>query len=342
MGVAITPLLVKHEINVGQLKGRVLAVDAFNMLYQFLTTIRARDGTPLTDSKGNVTSHLIGLFSRTTNLMNQGIKLVFIFDGEAPKLKQLERERRKSLKQEAQIKFDAAKASEDIDEMRKYAGRTAKLTSDMINQAKALLTALGIPYLQAPSEGEAQAAHLVKKGDAYAVISQDADAFLFGAPRVIRHLGVSRKRKKKSALAYETISPERIEFDETLNHLGLDHDHMIALAMLVGTDFNPGGIKGLGPKKALKLVKETKTLEEIFELAKWNDSFEFTWQEVYNIFKKMPLTDDYELKWNSPDKDALIELLVNKHEFNQERVENSIKKLIENKEKDQKGLHEFF
>lgn len=342
MGVPLTPLLKKHETSIDALRGRVFAVDAFNMLYQFLTTIRARDGTPLTDSHGNVTSHLIGLFSRTTNLMGQGLKLIFVFDGEAPALKKQERERRQAVKADAQTKFDAAQAREDVDEMRKFAGRTAKMTPAMVEEAKKLLVALGIPVIQAPSEGEAQAAHIVKKGDAYAVISQDADAFLFGAPRVIRHLGISGKRKKQSAMAYEKILPERIELDETLEELGIDRDHLIALAMLVGTDFNPGGVHGLGPKKALKLVKEHETLADIFVAAEWNEHVDVPWQDVYAVFNDMPFLDDYELKWTAPNDEAIIKLLVEGHDFGRERVENALKKLAENSDKGQKGLQEFF
>ena len=170
MGVSITPLLVKHEIEMESLRGKILVVDGFNILYQFLTTIRARDGTPLTDSHGNVTSHLIGLFGRTTTIMSKGIKLAFVFDGESPELKRKERERRSSLKQDAQVRFDAAKAKEDVDEMKKFAARTAKLTAPMLDEAKKLLTALGIPVIQAPSEGEAQAAHMVLESQEFQVL----------------------------------------------------------------------------------------------------------------------------------------------------------------------------
>jgi flap endonuclease-1 len=201
MGVAITELLEGKELTIEQLHGKVFAVDAFNMLYQFLTTIRMQDGTPLKDSKGNVTSHLIGLFARSTTLMSQGLRLAFVFDGEPPALKRQERERRHAVKVEALRQFKKAEAKEDIEEMKKYAGRTATLNSEMVNEAKVLLAALGLPVIQAPSEGEAQAAHICKRGDAYAVISQDADALLFGAPRVVRNLNLTGRRKKGGALA---------------------------------------------------------------------------------------------------------------------------------------------
>ncbi len=338
MGVSITNILKKRECRFEELQNKILVVDGFNILYQFLTTIRARDGTPLTDSKGQVTSHLIGLFGRTTTLMSKGMKLAFVFDGEAPELKKKERERRRALKDDAQQKFDAAKASEDVDEMRKYAGRTTRLTPEMLEEAKKLLVALGIPIIQAPSEGEAQAAYMVKKGDAYAVVSQDADAFLFGAPVVIRNLGVSRKKKKTGTLAYETSLPEKIRLDETLDELNITLDQLIMLAVLTGTDFAPGGVKGLGPKKALKIVRENKP-EDVAKVAEWDEHQELAWQDVLDVFHTMKYSDDYMLEWKKPNREAVIDLLVKNHDFTAERVDSSLEKLDDG---GQKGLGEFF
>lgn len=338
MGVQITKLLTKKEITIDSLRGRILVIDAFNILYQFLTTIRARDGTPLTNSKGATTSHLIGLFARTTTLMSKGLKLVFIFDGKAPELKKKERERRQEVKKDAQARFDAAQASEDVDEMRKYASRTVRLTPEMVLEAKKLLTALGIPIVQAPSEGEAQAAYMVKKGDAYAVVSQDADALLFAAPRVIRNLGVSGRKKKTNTLAYEKNNPELIELEKTLKELSLSQEQLITLAILTGTDFAPGGVKGLGPKKALKLVSENK-LEDIEQLSEWSNHQEVAFSDVLSVFHDMPTTDEYELTWSGIDEQAIKELLVNTHEFSVDRVDNALQKL---ETSGQKGLNEFF
>jgi flap endonuclease-1 len=182
MGLAIKEILVSKEIDVGDLKGKVLAIDSFNLLYQFLTTIRGPDGSLLTDRSGNVTSHLVGLFSRTTNFMQQGLKPVFVFDGVAPLLKQQERERRAQIKQEAKREYEIAKEREDIEAMKKYASRTTKLTSEMIEDAKQLISMMGLPIVQAASEGEAQAAYIAKQKDAYACVSQDFDSLLYATP----------------------------------------------------------------------------------------------------------------------------------------------------------------
>lgn len=344
MGVNIAELLVRKEINLKELKGKVVAVDASMFLYQFITTIRQRDGSPLKDSKGNITSHLTGLFSRTINLLSAGLKLVYVFDGKPPELKTAEKERRTALKVEAQKKYEEAKEQEDIDSMKKYAGRTARLTREMVEEAKELLSAMGVPVVQAPTEAEAQASYIVKKGDSYAVATQDADTLMFGAPLIIRNLSIVGKRKKVNALSYATVKPELVDLSENLNQLGIDSDQIIALCMLVGTDYNIGGIKGIGPKNALKLVKKYgKDIDKLFEEVKWDDYFDYSWQEVFYAIKKIRITDDYEIKFGKIDEDKVKKILVDKHDFSEERVSTSIKKLIkEQGDRKQKGLGDFF
>lgn len=344
MGVAINELLIKGEIDIDNLLGKILVVDAPMWLYQFLSSIRQPDGSLLSDSKGNITSHLIGLSSRVPKLMTKGIKFTFCFDGKVPDLKNKERERRKELKIEAEKKYKEAAKKKDLVEMKKYATRTTRLTKDMIEEAKKLLEAFGIPIIEAPSEAEAQASHIVKNKDAFAVATNDADALIFGAPKLVRNLNIVGKRKKTSKLAYETIKPEIVDLAENLNNLGIDNDQLIALSMMVGTDYNVGGCKGIGPKNALKLVKKYKSdFDALFKEAKWNENFKFPWTDVLYLIKKMPVTDKYKLEWKDVDKDKILKILVDKHDFSEERVNNTLKKLIEEKEKKkQKGLTDFF
>lgn len=344
MGTKLKEITIKKEISIPDLKGKVLVVDSFNVMYQFLTSIRMADGSLLMDSRGNVTSHLNGLFSRTVNLMHQGLKLAFVFDGEAPKLKQKERERRADIKKEAKKEYDIAKEREDIESMKKYAARTSALTKDMIEEAKKLIDAMGMPVIQAPSEGEAQAAHIVNKGDAYAEISQDFDCLMFGVPRLVRNLTVSEKRKMPGKLSYIEVKPELIELEENLKALGISQDQLIAMCILIGTDYNPGGIKGIGPKNALKLVKECKNdFDSMFKHAEWDKSFEFSWKEVFDTIKNIPVTDRYELRWGKPDAKAIKKLLVDEHDFSEKRVDGALEKLeVESEKRSQKGLGEFF
>jgi len=343
MGTQIKCLLKSNEILLNDLTNKTLVIDSYNLLYQFLTTIRSRDGSLLMDSKGNITSHLIGLFSRTTKLMQNNIKLIFVFDGKPPKLKEIERQRRKDIKVYAEKKYEKAVEEENIEEMKKYASRTTRLTEDIVKESKKLISALGLPIVQAPSEGEAQAAYLAKKREADYCVSQDFDSLLFGSPMLVRNLSLIGKRKK-SGLSYTNIRPELINLSENLNNLGIDQNQLIVLAMLVGTDYNIGGIKGIGPKNAIKLVKKYGSdFDGLFKDVKWDDFFDYPWKEVYELFKNIPIEKEYLIEWKEPNKEEVINLLVNEHDFAMERVKTVLDKLLKNKEnKQQKGLGEFF
>ncbi|MFH1770903.1 MAG: flap endonuclease-1 [archaeon] len=343
MGTPITDILITKEITIEDLKGKVLAVDSYNMLYQFLSSIRQPNGTPLMDSKGRVTSHLIGLFSRITKLMIEDLKFVFVFDGEVPDMKKAERKRRKDLKLEATKLYENAKQEENVEDMKKYASRTSKLTTEMIDEAKALIKALGMPIVDAPSEGEAQASHMVDKGDCYAIVSQDTDSLLFEASLVVKNLTISGRRKATKTLAYKTVNPELISLADNLNNLKITQDQLIVVAMLSGTDYDVGGVKGIGPKKGLNLVLAHRNdFNAVFKEAEWDENFDFEWKEVFDLFKNMPVTDNYELEWKTPDKEAVIKLLVEEHDFGLERVEKVINKLLKGKpDKQQKSLADF-
>src|SRR3989344_3996101 len=136
MGLKLWELFHKEEIEISALKGKVLAVDASPILYQFLSSIRQPDGTPLMDSKENITSHLMGLSTRIPNLMEKGMKLVFVFDGKPPVLKSLEKEERAHRKRLAQEKLELAKEEGDAESMLRYSKQTSVLTHKMSDEAK--------------------------------------------------------------------------------------------------------------------------------------------------------------------------------------------------------------
>lgn len=342
MGVKLKDLVAPQTIGLDDLRDKILAVDTMNMLYQFLTTIRQRDGSLLLDSKGRVTSHLNGLFHRCTAFIEKGMRLVFVFDGKPPEIKLQETARRAELKREAGVKHAEAAERGDVDAMRKYAARTAVLSREMVEQSKELLGALGVPVIQAPSEGEAQAAYLTKKGDAFAVVSQDFDSLLFGSERLVRNLSIEGRRKKAGKLQYDIVRPEMIVLSDVLNTLGIDQKQLIVLGMLVGTDYNPGGIYGIGPKNALKLVKQEKDFEKLFEKVEWTKRFDADWRFIFDLFKDMPVTGNYELRWRAPNIERLRELLVEEYDFSAERVEQRLKKFVkEREEKKQIGLGEW-
>lgn len=344
MGVAITELLSGKDIQLKDLKNKVIAIDAFNMLYQFLTTLRGPDGSPLQNSKGQITSHIQGLLSRNLKYLKIGIKPIFVFDGKPPELKKKERERRQNLKKEAQRQYDIAKERNDLEGMRKYSSRIITVNEEIINSAKKLLNLLGIPHVDAPSEGEVQAGELVKQKVADYAVSQDADTIIFGAPNVIRNLSISGKKKIKGKLGTQTLSPTLFELDKTLEDLNINQDQLIILAILVGTDFNIGGIKGLGPKKALKKVREfDMDFESLFEDVKWDETFDFSWKEIVDIYKNIPVLKDVKPIWKEIDQDKLKTWLTKDYEFSEERLNKSFEIISEiESSKKQKGLGDFF
>lgn len=325
MGVNIRELIVpiKKEISFNFLKGKIIAIDAYNTLYQFLSTIRQRDGTLLMDSKGNITSHLNGLFYRTINFLEYGIKPVYVFDGKPPELKKKELESRAKLKQEAYIKYIRALEAGDLEEARIYAQQTSRLTENMVNDAKELLNALGIPWIQAPSEGEAQAAYIVCKGDAWATASQDYDSLLFGSPRLVRNIAISGKRKLPRKNIYIDIKPEYLELKSILEYWNISREQLIYIGILLGTDFNPGGFKGIGIRRALKLVKEISDFNKIIKTLDKTADLSF-YNQIINIYLNPEVTDNYTLEWKKPNPEKIIRLLVDEHDFSISRVENAL------------------
>ena len=324
MGLQIGDLVTRREVNFRDLKGKTIAVDAFNAIYQFLSSIRQQDGTPLKDFSGKVTSHLSGLFYRNVALLSEGMKLIYVFDGEYHVLKNKTKEKRQEAKDIAEAKFRTALEEEDVEGMGKYAKGFSKLDKDMIEESKELLEAMGVAIVLAPGEGEMQAAELVNSGQAYAVGSQDYDALVVGADRLIQNLTLSRKRKTISGFVY--IAPEMITYEDVINHLGVTAEQLICLAILVGTDFNPGGVKGIGPKKALVLVKEKKSSIEIFRELEEQGKLNFDWKEVFEIFKK-PNVHKEEIDFPKLDEEKIKKILVKRHDFSEARVEKQLEKL---------------
>lgn len=329
MGLQISEIITKKELDFKDLKGKTLAVDAFNAIYQFLTTIRQPDGTPLKDSKDNVTSHLSGLFYRNMNLILQGIKLIYVFDGEPPKLKGKTHEIRREAKEAAKEKYEDAKASENIEEMGKYSRSEVYLDEKKINESKELLEAMGIAVVQAPGEGEAQASLMSQNSDIYAVASQDYDCLMFKAPKLIQNLSLSRKRK--TATGYVDIQPQLIELQSVLTELELNQEQLICIGIICGTDYNPGGIKGLGPKKSLKIVKEYETKEKIFEALETDEKFEkyevnFEWQPIYEEIINPNVTKGVQVEFPKINEDKIKEILM-KYEFSESRIDSQLEKL---------------
>ncbi len=322
MGVQISRLVETKEIEIKDLLGRRVAIDAFNTIFQFLTTIRQYDGTPLMDSKSRITSHLSGLFYRTAKFMESGIKPIFVFDGKPPAFKDKEVNKRKERRREAGKKMREAREKGDFVDARKYAQQAASLTDEMIQESKQLLQTMGVPVVDAPSEGEAQAAFLVQQGQAWAAASQDYDSLLFGAPRLIINLSISGKRKRGSS--YIQVKPQIIELKKALEHLGITRDQLILLGILIGTDYNQSGVEGIGPVKALQLVKKYPSIDKLKDNIDWR--FDTTMEEIFEFFKNPPIKDA-EIAFGKPDEDEIKKILVDEHDFSEERVDKVIDRI---------------
>jgi len=345
MGLAEIRQLIKDcikEVPFEGLSGSSVAIDAFNAIYQFLTAIRQPDGTPLMDSKGRITSHLSGLFYRTKRLMEYGIKPIYVFDGKHPEFKKKEIEIREELKKKLEEKYKRAIELGIKADMKKYAVGTAKITPEIIEDSKRLLEAMGIPYIQAPSEGEAQIARMVIDGIVDYAGTQDYDALLFGAKRVARNLVITGKKKVRGVEV--DISPEIIELDNVLNCLKLTREKLIWFALLIGTDYNPDGIPGIGLKTAYELVKSTDDPEKLFKYVGWEKYYkDIDWRELVEFFLDPPTIKVEKIEWKEPDEEKIIQILVKEHDFNEERVKKAIEELRKAYKKgSQKSILSFF
>lgn len=326
MGVRLRSLVRKSPLNLKHLSGAKVAIDAYNALYQFLAIIRQADGTPLKDRTGKITSHLSGLFYRTSNIMQMGIKPIYVFDGIPPALKEMEIKHRAKVKEEATIAYEKAVAKGDMEKARLYAQATSRLKDYMEDDSKRLLNLMGIPWIQAPSEGEAQAAHMARRGHAEYCASQDYDTLLFGAPKLVRNVTVSGRRKLPSKNIYVEVIPELIVLNDVLKECEINYEQLVDVGILIGTDFNPDGIKGLGPKTALKLIKEHGNIERALPHIK-NAKFPNPPEKIREIFLHPKVRDDYTLKWKEVNFAGIVDFLVKEKDFGEARVNRALEKM---------------
>jgi flap endonuclease-1 len=317
MGVALRDIIADYKTPVAweSLPG-VAAIDANNALYQFLTIIRQPDGTPLMDRKGRVTSHLSGILFRVSNFMERGIKPVFVFDGKPADLKQDTIDGRRKMRDEAGEKWKEALERGDEEEAYKQARSSSRVDTTIIETSKELLRLMGLPTVQAPGEGEAQAAYMVEKGEARYVVSQDYDTLLFGAPNLVRNLTVSGKRKVRGRQI--TVNPERLILADVLDGLKLTREQLIEIAILVGTDFNQGA-RGIGAKTGLKIVLSGEYEEKIHEKLP-----DFDPTPVMDLFLHPEVTDEYTLQWGHPDITGIKNMLCGDYDFSEDRVEKAM------------------
>ncbi|XP_069479990.1 flap endonuclease 1 [Ambystoma mexicanum] len=317
--------------------GRKVAIDASMSIYQFLIAVR-QDGNVLQNEDGETTSHLMGMFYRTIRMVDNGIKPVYVFDGKPPQMKSGELTKRSEKRAEAEKQLEAAVEAGEVENIEKFNKRLVKVTKQHNDECKRLLTLMGIPYVEAPCEAEATCAALVKAGKVYAAATEDMDALTFGTPILLRHLTASEAKK----LPIQEFHLSRIHQD-----MELTHEQFVDLCILLGSDYCET-IRGVGPKRAIDLIKQHKTIEEILEnidTKKYPIPENWLHKEARQLFLEPEVidTETIELKWTEPDEEKLIEFMCGEKQFNEDRIRNGAKKLAKNRQgSTQVRLDDFF
>lgn len=342
MGVNLSGVIQCREVDLSFLSGKKVTIDAYNTIYQFLSIIRQPDGYPLCDSKNRITSHLSGLLYRTANLIESGIEPSFVFDGVPHELKHTTLERRRSRRDDAEKEWEKAIKEGDIKKAFSKAQQTSRITDEIRTSSLELLELMGMPLIKAPSDGEAQAAYMCSKGDVWASASQDYDSILFGAPRLVRNMTITGRRKMPGRDEYRTVRTEMIESEEALQQIGLTREQLVDACIMMGTDFNPG-ISGIGPKRGIKLIRDHGSLEAALrhigeEIPEY--------REVREIFLDGEYTDTYNLVPGDMDRDGIVEMLTG-YDFTESRVISALDKIdcarsANKAKKQQKSLDSWF
>ncbi|WP_297217239.1 flap endonuclease-1 [Thermoplasma sp.] len=323
MGTDISDIVVSHDTSLKDQANQIFSIDTYNILYQLLSNVRQFDGMPLMDSHGNVTSHLYGIFYRTVNLIENKIKPVYVFDGKPSPLKNRTLSERQLMKEKAKVELEEA-IERGEENLRQYYSRINYITPQIVDDTKKLLGYMGIPYVDAPSEGEAQASYMTKK-NVDGVISQDYDCLLFGAKKILRNFAIYGRRKVPRKNVYRTIYPEYILLDETLTVNQINHDQLIDIGILVGTDFNEG-IKGIGAKKALVLIKKEGNIRNVLRrLGKEIENLD----EIEDFFRNPPVID-VDFKFGQLDADGVEHFLCDEHDFSRDRIKDHLETLKKN------------
>lgn len=334
MGVNLSSIVPIEKLSLEDLAGKTVAIDAYNAIYQFLSIIRGPDGTPLKDARGRVTSHLTGLLYRNINLLEANIRPVYVFDGVPHELKSHTLAERSERRTRAHEEWKDAVSEGDVEKARCKATQSSRMTNEIVESSRILLTFLGIPVVQAPEEGEAQAAYMASSGEAWAASSQDFDSLLFGAPRLVRNLNITGRRKMPGTKEYRDISIELIELPKVLESNGLhSREQLIDLAILIGTDYNPG-IRGIGPKKGLKLIQQHGDLESA--LHSIGESIPQA-ECVQDIFLRSERADVPPLEWRKPDREKIVDFLSRDHGFSEGRITATLDRLDGNKKHPKKA-----
>jgi len=276
----------------------------------------------LMNAEGETTSHLMGTFYRTIRLIENGIKPVYVFDGKPPELKSGELAKRQEKREEAQKQLEKAEETGDVEGVNKFNRRLVRVTKQHNQECKQLLKLMGVPYVDAPCEAEAQCAALVKSGKVFATATEDMDALTFGSNILLRHMTFSEARK---------MPIKEFHLEKLLVELDMDQEKFIDLCILLGCDYCDS-IKGIGPKRAVELIRKHGTIEEVLKHVdgkKFTIPEDWLYNEARGLFKEPEVADPdtLEIKWTEPDEEGLIKFMCEENSFSEDRIRNGIKKL---------------
>ncbi|QCJ46645.1 flap endonuclease-1 [Haloprofundus sp. MHR1] len=309
---ALRQLAALSEVSFDDLDGRIVAVDAHNWLYRYLTTtVKWTRDEVYTTSDGEEVANLVGIVQGLPKFFEHDLVPVFVFDGGVTELKDDEVAERREQREKAEELLEDARERGDHIEVARLEARTQRLTSLIQRTSRELLDLLDVPYVEAPAEGEAQASYMARRGDADYVGSEDYDTLLFGAPLTLRQLTSSG-------------NPELMDLDATLEEHDLTYEQLVDVGILCGTDFNPG-VDGIGPKTALKLVREHGDLFSVLEAR--GEHVEFA-DRIRDLFLDPPVTDEYEFDTDlDPDFSAARAYVTEEWEVDADEVERGFDRI---------------
>ncbi|CAI5439584.1 unnamed protein product [Caenorhabditis angaria] len=316
--------------------GRKVAIDASMCLYQFLIAVR-QDGSQLQSEDGETTSHLMGMFYRTIRLIDNGIKPCYVFDGKPPDMKSGELEKRSERRAEAEKQLLEAKEKGDKEEADKFERRLVKVTKQQNEEVKRLLTLMGIPIVEAPCEAEAQCAHLVRAGKVYGTATEDMDALTFGSNVLLRHMLMSEAKK---------MPIKEIILARLYEEMDITEDQFIDLCILLGCDYC-GTIRGVGPKRAVELIKQHKDIETILENIdqnKYPPPADWPYKRARELFKHPEVTkgEEVELTWKDPDVEGIVQFMCAEKNFSEDRIRASLQRMQKSKKAGTQGRIDSF
>ncbi len=332
----MTPILERRRSSLKALRGKSFAIDASIEIHRFLALIRKSDGTLFTDQSGRPTSHLMGLLTWTSKLITEfSMRLIFVFDGPPNPLKRKTLEARRMVRQKAESEYSQAVSAGDYSKAWSKAVMTGRVTRDILEDSKRLLSLMGVEWLDAPEDAEAQASHMARKGNVWAVGSKDYDCLLYGAPILARYLSIAGLEFLPAQRRSRRLVPELIRLSENLQRLGIDREQLVDLAILVGTDFNEG-VRGIGPKKALALIRKCGSLEELPDATR--NQLPQKIDEIRNVFLQPKVLETITPHSSKPDAQGLVQFLVSERAFSSERVSTIAEKLARSYEHREPGL----